>query len=526
LTDGQLLERFVTAPPEAAEMAFAALVERHGPMVYRTCRGVLGDEHAAHDAFQATFLVLVKKRRTLWVRDSLGPWLHRVAGRAAARARLAAARQQAVEQGAAVRPVHTSLCAEAEVAIEELSAIVHEEVDRLPARYRVPIVLCDLEGHSQEDAARHLGCAEGTIKSRLSRGRAQLRTRLTRRGVAPTAALPLPGTAGARPSAVLPDTLVERTIQTATRLTTNAAGGAVAPSVAAITEGVLQTMFPAKLKMISAALCAALGLAIGVASLAQPAANQKAPAPVALQQPGAAPVDRSRWTRSFPSGTTVELVGLSTYPSGPNTWWSPDGRPLAEAPGDPFEKNITAQDAVYRVIAVRTTGEPADTDVGWSISPSRGSSSRFKLRRLGLPTEDLAAMVFALPRERATCDVKFSLAAGPWTTAKTAAGSGSESSGANGRSFIFTEPLETKNGLVRVVTHNIQDLAVRLVAVDHAGKEHLPTRSGGGGAGGFSQIVGKFDLRNDQVEEFRLQTRSFEEVTIKDVALNPVRAGE
>src|SRR6516165_3516083 len=84
-TDGQLLERFTTCTGEAAELAFTSLVERHGPMVLRVCRGALRDDHAAMDAFQATFLVLIRKSRSLWIRDSLGPWLHRVACRAAAR---------------------------------------------------------------------------------------------------------------------------------------------------------------------------------------------------------------------------------------------------------------------------------------------------------------------------------------------------------------------------------------------------------------------------------------------------------
>src|SRR5262249_21369492 len=91
-TDGQLLERFATHGGDSAELAFAALVERHGPMVWRVCRAILDDEHEAEDAFQATFLVLVRKTGSLWVRDSLGPWLHRVARRAAVRARVTADR--------------------------------------------------------------------------------------------------------------------------------------------------------------------------------------------------------------------------------------------------------------------------------------------------------------------------------------------------------------------------------------------------------------------------------------------------
>ncbi len=101
LTDGQLLERFATGDGEAAELAFAALVERHGPMVLRVCRAVLIDPHDTQDAFQATFLVLVKKARGLWVRDSLGPWLHQVAYRTASCARLASARRHRHERCAA-----------------------------------------------------------------------------------------------------------------------------------------------------------------------------------------------------------------------------------------------------------------------------------------------------------------------------------------------------------------------------------------------------------------------------------------
>ena len=141
LTDGQLLERFATAGGETAELAFAALVERHGPMVLRVCRGILADPHDTQDAFQATFLVLVKKARGLWVRDSLGPWLHQVAYRTASCARLTMAHRRRHEQGAAV------LRTEAQVEVhDDLARVLHEEIERLPERFRAPLVLCDLEG--------------------------------------------------------------------------------------------------------------------------------------------------------------------------------------------------------------------------------------------------------------------------------------------------------------------------------------------------------------------------------------------
>ena len=179
LTDGQLLERFATRGGEAAELAFAALVERHGPMVLRVCRHALVELHDAEDAFQATFLILVKQARSLWVQDSLGPWLHRVAHRVATRARAAAARVREHERrAAATRPDRLRETRDWDEVVEHL----HEEIDRLPERYRVPVVLCDLEGLTHEKAARHLGWPVGTLKTRLARARELLRSRLCRGG--------------------------------------------------------------------------------------------------------------------------------------------------------------------------------------------------------------------------------------------------------------------------------------------------------------------------------------------------------
>ena len=184
LTDGQLLERFATDRGEVAELAFAVLVDRHGPMVLRVCRGVLNDSHDTQDAFQATFLVLVRKARALWVRDSLGPWLHQVAYRTACSARSSAARRRRHEKRAAIS-VEESRSEPA----NELEKVLQEEINRLPERYRAAVVLCDLEGCTHEQAARHLGWPVGTVKSRLSRGREQLRDHLLRRGVTPDAIL-------------------------------------------------------------------------------------------------------------------------------------------------------------------------------------------------------------------------------------------------------------------------------------------------------------------------------------------------
>ncbi len=206
LTDGQLLERFATDRGEAAEQAFSALVERHGPMVQRVCRGVLIDPHDTQDAFQATFLVLVKRARTLWVRDSLGPWLHQVAFRTASCARLAAARRRRHERCAAqaAKDVHSEVG-------DELGRVLHEEIERLPERFRAPLVLCDLEGRTHEQAARHLGWPIGTVKSRQSRGRERLRQRLIRRGLGSHVGLIGAGLLPDCAATLIPPALVEST---------------------------------------------------------------------------------------------------------------------------------------------------------------------------------------------------------------------------------------------------------------------------------------------------------------------------
>ena len=253
LTDGQLLERFTTQTGDASELAFAALVERHGRMVLRVCRNTLHNPHDAQDAFQATFLVLVKKARSLWVRDSLGPWLHRVAYRVAARARASTARRREHERRIAeMRPILNR----DENVSADIAAVVHREIDRLPERHRIPLVLCDLEGRTHEQAARHLGLPVGTIKSRLGRARELLRQRLSRRGLGMSAGVMITGVGTKLAEAALVSPLVESTVQAAAVV---AAGKGSAMAVmsaqcAVLAEEVLKIMFLTKLKMTAVVL--------------------------------------------------------------------------------------------------------------------------------------------------------------------------------------------------------------------------------------------------------------------------------
>jgi RNA polymerase sigma factor (sigma-70 family) len=205
LSDGELLDRFARGRGDSlAESAFSALVARHGPMVWGTCRRILRDPHAAEDAFQATFLILVKKAGSVKVEDSLGRWLHGVGVRVALRAR--ADRARSGRDLAGIDPAISP------IVPDDLKAVIDEEVERLPKRYRLVVVLCHLEGLTRESAATRLRCPVGTVNSRLSRASEILRTRLTRRGLAPASggfALWLSGT---EVSASVPIRLIGTTV--------------------------------------------------------------------------------------------------------------------------------------------------------------------------------------------------------------------------------------------------------------------------------------------------------------------------
>jgi RNA polymerase sigma factor (sigma-70 family) len=176
MTDGQLLQRFVTTnDPDA----FRGLIDRHGPMVLAVCRSVLRDLHDVEDAFQNTFLALARRAGTIRHDETIGPWLHRVAFRVAHKSRQRAVQDRDRERLFRDRGLERSPTPPDRSFIP----VVREEVSRLPAHYRQPVVLCYLNGKTNEEAAAQLRCPVGTIKGRLSRARQTLRDRLSRRGV-------------------------------------------------------------------------------------------------------------------------------------------------------------------------------------------------------------------------------------------------------------------------------------------------------------------------------------------------------
>jgi RNA polymerase sigma factor (sigma-70 family) len=242
--DRQLLEQFLSRHDEAA---FALLLRRHGPMVLGVCRRLLRDPHDADDAFQAAFLVLLRKAPTLSNRGLLANWLYGVAYRTALKARAQRARRQAHERQVASPPV-AGPAGEA-VAEREVGGVLDEEVRRLPEKYRLPVLLCYLQGATLADAAQQLGWPAGTVAGRLARARELLRTRLTRRGIAPTAALAEAVLSRQAPAAV-PASLVDATVRGAVALVTGGekAGARLSPQVVALMKGVLNAMFVTKAK--------------------------------------------------------------------------------------------------------------------------------------------------------------------------------------------------------------------------------------------------------------------------------------
>jgi RNA polymerase sigma factor (sigma-70 family) len=252
-SDDQLLEGFLRGEADALE----ALVERHGPMVLGTVRRLLRDSNDAEDAFQATFLVFLRKAGSIRRGESLGPWLYGVAYRVARKAQAGAARRRALLP----RPAEArSADPGDEAARRDLRRVLDEEVSRLPARYRDSVVLCYFEGRSKEEVARQLGCPAGTVSAWLARAREQLRGRLVRRGVALSAGLLGAALAPGAASAALPPELLRSTVEgLLPTAATGATAGLASGPAAALAKGVMRAMFLTKLKVV-----ASVALALGV----------------------------------------------------------------------------------------------------------------------------------------------------------------------------------------------------------------------------------------------------------------------
>jgi len=259
VADGELLHRYTTGRDEAA---FELLVRRHGPMVLGVAQRVVRESHAAEDVFQATFLTLARKAKSLRRHDALSGWLYRVALRIALRAR--------TSSSVRARSIHVNTTATESqtpnnsLEWSELREILDEEVNKLPERFRTAVVLCYLSGKSTEDAAKEIGCPRGTILSRLANARKRLQGGLSRRGYAIPATLLASGLASETAPAALNANLVAlamKVIQPAI---------AVAPAVASLSFGVIHAMMMTKIKVAIALFLVAGAVGIGVGQLTGP----------------------------------------------------------------------------------------------------------------------------------------------------------------------------------------------------------------------------------------------------------------
>lgn len=305
VSDGQLLERFLDRR-EGGEAAFEALVARHGGMVLGVCRQVLGTDEGAEDAFQATFLVLVRQAGSIQKRESLGPWLHGVARRVSLRAKRDAARRRERER-------HGFKVVGGCAPDEALAATLHDEIARLPEKYRTPIVLCDLEGQSHAEAARRLDWPIGTVSGRLSRARALLRSRIARRGVALSMGA-LAAALGSSARAAATPSLISR----ATSNAVNHLGGqSVAPSVSALASSGLSGTGRSLSKIAAGFLVTVVGLGGAIALRDGPSPQPARPAArVVSQESGMRPHPRLLQDEQSIIAATIAPDGLSLASGG------------------------------------------------------------------------------------------------------------------------------------------------------------------------------------------------------------------
>ena len=258
--EGDLLEQFVSS---ADETAFEALVSRHGPMVLGVCRRALRHEQDIEDAFQATFLVLVRRARSIRDRERVGQWLHGVAHRVAVRARANAARRRVREQtGIKIDPARVD-----SPPLDDVAAILDHELLRLPESLRTPVVLCYLEGLTHDQAAQRLGWPVGTVRSRMSRARDLLQRRLTRRGVSVPGVAFIPSIASRDVSTALINTTARLAQGTATEKT----------AAILLAQGVLNAMMYSKLKIFGISIALGLLTLGGLQTFAQ---REGSPQPV------------------------------------------------------------------------------------------------------------------------------------------------------------------------------------------------------------------------------------------------------
>jgi RNA polymerase sigma factor (sigma-70 family) len=334
MTDAQLLAAYLVHHDEAA---LASLVKRHAPMVWRVCRRVLGNHHEIEDAFQATFLVFVRKVGSIRSKELLANWLYGVARQTAWKAKATTARKKERERQVAEMPEP----AEAQPnLVDDLQPLLDQELGLLPERYRAVIVLCDLEGMSRPEAARCLGCPEGTIASRHARARSMLAKRLARHGLPVSAGALAVALPQQTVSACAPASLVNSTIKAAGLFASGQTAGTISVKFAALTEEVLQMMFPRRLTILATPLVVTclLGLATSAWVLGQPQPDKAVPTDNGKPTTQAADAKDGRINR--PPRYFTNSIGMKFV-------WLPPGTFVMGSPKE--EKDRKADESQHKV---------------------------------------------------------------------------------------------------------------------------------------------------------------------------------
>jgi RNA polymerase sigma factor (sigma-70 family) len=362
-SDRELLERFTRGRDEEA---FAALLRRHGPMVWRVCRRLLPSPGDAEDAFQATFLRLARHAESIRARESAAGWLYSVAGNAARKLRAAAARRARLER---LAPARAGIDPLADMSARELLNALDRELNRLVEKYRAPLVLCYLEGVSREDAARQLGCPLGTLKGRLERGKELLRSALGQRGLSLTVILAAALAGGREADAAVPALLARATLRAAL-LTTPARALTLAKLAVAC--------------VLTLGLTAAgVGLAVGTKPAApdarpqkQPAASEQAktdllgdPLPRgALLRLGTVRQRHAQGTSRAafaPDGKTVHVSDMGGWVV---TWDVATGKEIRRVRGDASNVSALALSPDGKTLAVGSWGKVRLVDAGTGVA--------------------------------------------------------------------------------------------------------------------------------------------------------------
>ena len=353
LGDGQLLERFITVRDE---VAFEELIARHGPVVLGICRRWLDDPRDIEDAFQATFLILIRKAGSLRDRNALSCWLYGVALRVVRRASANAVRRRVRERPISGEPAGRGRAADGCTG-DDVAAIVDEEIRRLPENQQLAVILCLREGYTHEAAASQLGWPLGTVKSRIAAARRTLTRRLTRRGLAPSglAAILRPGLGLGEPSKAISPHLVRLTVEKAmgSAAKPGIATATTSATIASLVKDVLKMMLVARIRSAALVALALVPLAFAAPALlsARPAkqsaraASRPELAPIAAAPPSQPP-RTDRYGDPLPAGAVMRL-GTVRFRQAPHILhivYSPDGQLVVTDNGQSPLQICDAQD--------------------------------------------------------------------------------------------------------------------------------------------------------------------------------------